>query len=98
MRAALVIATACLALLSPLSALSMPLIPIEIGSKEWLQPRAFNGVTWNDINAVCDSSTGACSGALNGHNLGGWSWAGIDDVHGLYNDFFTDRQTPTGPQ
>ncbi|MFK7732008.1 MAG: hypothetical protein AB8B48_10370 [Pseudomonadales bacterium] len=73
-------------------------MPVEIGSKEWLQPRAFLGSTWNEINGVCDAVTGACSGELNGHNLEGWIWAGLDDVNGLYNDYFSTAQTPSGPQ
>ncbi|MFK7731860.1 MAG: hypothetical protein AB8B48_09625 [Pseudomonadales bacterium] len=42
--------------------------------------------------------TGVCNGELNGHNLEGWVWAGLDDVHGLYNDYFSTARTPSAPQ
>lgn len=56
-----------------------------IDGREWLQPTAVLGVTWNEMNAVCGA--GACAGSVgaSAFDLTGWTWASIDQVGDLFS-------------
>lgn len=71
--------------------------PVTVGSTEWLQPLDFLGYTWNDINSVCNSTTGVCSGSLGGNDLTGWTWARVDDVNALFNYYIPGGTLGPGP-
>lgn len=64
---------------------SMPVVanPI-IDGRQWLQPNAVRGSSWDEINAVC--GTGSCVGSVNGDgfDLTGWQWATIFEVGDLF--------------
>lgn len=62
---------------------------IPVNGKEWLQPNLFNGLTWDEINAVCPN--GVCNGSLAGRDMTGWTWASIDDVAELLNYYIGRR-------
>lgn len=55
-----------------------------IDGRQWLQPLAVRGSSWDEINAVC--VTGSCVGNLNGDgfDLTGWQWATIFEVGELF--------------
>lgn len=63
---------------------------VTIDGQEWQQLRAFStagGVSWDDLATACSTSTGACSGELNGVDLNGWVWAEADDVNAMLNGY-----------
>ena len=51
----------------------------------WAQPDLFQGLNWNDVNAVCPD--GICAGTLQGYDMEGWVWASVDDANTLVNQF-----------
>lgn len=68
---------------------------IEVNGEIWLQPTTFMGVSYAEINAVCDEFSGSCSGALAGFDLTGWKWASPDDLNELFNYYLgSDRLGP----
>ena len=68
---------------SPASAATITAADIvTVDGKDWAQVSLFTGLSWNDINAVCPA--GSCSGALNGWDVTGWSWASLSDVGDLF--------------
>ncbi len=64
--------------------------PATVNGVEWLQPVDFVNLSWNDINTVCDATSGFCNGSLNGNDITGWTWASLDDANGLFN-YFLER-------
>ncbi|MFK7977287.1 MAG: hypothetical protein AB8C02_14220 [Halioglobus sp.] len=56
-----------------------------IEGREWLQPSAVLGVSWNELNAVC--GTGECAGTVGASDvdLSGWTWASIGQVGDLFS-------------
>jgi hypothetical protein len=69
---------------SPDCSLGVPITDtVTIDGREWAQVDLFTLLSWNDVNAVCPE--GACSGALNGHNMAGWTWASLADVSAIVN-------------
>jgi hypothetical protein len=60
---------------------------VDVEGTKWLQPIDFHGYSWNDVSEVCDSSTGVCSGLLGPTDLTGWTWASLDEVNSLLNNF-----------
>lgn len=59
-----------------------------MGEHDWLQPIDFTGLNWSDIDLACPASSGGvCTGSLNGNDVSGWTWAGAEDVIGLFNHF-----------
>lgn len=71
--------------------------PITVDGKEWLQPIDFINLSWNDINGVCSGATGECNGSLNGNDVTGWVWAGVDDVNALFNHYIGYLALGPGP-
>ncbi len=61
--------------------------PVVRDGKEWLQPADFVNLSWDDVAAVCDSGTGACSGTLGTTDVTGYTWASVDEVSGLFNAY-----------
>jgi hypothetical protein len=55
------------------SAALMP--PVVVNGLEWLQPFDFTSLSWNDISAVCDPTTGYCDGSLNTIDVTGYTWS-----------------------
>jgi hypothetical protein len=53
----------------------------------WLQPRLFSNLSWLQINAACPG--GPCRGGavLNNHNMTGWTWASVQDLNSLFNQY-----------
>mgnify|MGYP003678319429 CR=1 FL=1 len=64
-----------------------PMSPVSVAGNEWLQPVEFSAASWNDITAICDPDTGACSGSLLGYELTGWTWASVEAVNALFNHY-----------
>jgi hypothetical protein len=65
---------------------------------EWLQPALFTNLSWNDVSAVCPD--GECSGLLNGYDVTGWTWASVNEIRELFNNYIALDQTgrsPLGP-
>lgn len=60
---------------------------VIIGDKEWRQVTDTVGLSWNDANALCDSSTGMCSGSVGAVSLTGWTWAASGEVQSLFASF-----------
>jgi len=71
---------------SPLARAAL-LPPISVDGRDWLQPVDFEHTSWYDVAAVCDPTSGVCSGSLNGESLDGWYWASRSDVRHLFNYF-----------
>lgn len=65
---------------------------VTVEEHDWLPLRTADGgvgvVSWDDIHAICNATTGACEGTLNGVLLTGWTWASVDDVNALFNSYF----------
>jgi hypothetical protein len=65
--------------------------------KEWLQPVDFDGLSWDEVNAVCPAPAGACAGTLNGINVTGYTWASVDDMNVLFNSYGISPPLGPGP-
>ena len=67
---------------------------VIVGGKEWQQPNDTSGSTWDDTAAICDPTTGVCSGAFSG-----WTWASNNDIQALFEKLIrpgtTQFPTPT---
>ena len=63
----------------------LTLSTVIVDDKEWAQVDQFVDLSWNDINTVCPA--GVCSGQLNGHDMEGWHWAGIEELNELFNEY-----------
>jgi hypothetical protein len=73
-------------------------IPIIVDGKEWLQPKDFTDLSWNDINAVCPAAAGGvCSGSLNLIDVTGYTWAALDQVNALFNAIIGANVLGPGP-
>ncbi len=68
-------------------------VPINVNGLEWLQPVDFVNLSWNDISPVCDPTSGACTGLLNGVDVTGYTWADVDDMNGLFNHYLGAEDT-----
>lgn len=60
---------------------------VTVNGVEWAQPRLFDGVTWDDLNAICPDGVCMAGGILKGYDMTGWNWASIDDVIALFNSY-----------
>ncbi len=58
---------------------------VTVDGKEWAQPVLFTEVTRSAIAAACPEGT--CSGALNGYDMNGWTWALAEDLNTLFNHY-----------
>lgn len=59
---------------------------VTVDGTDWAQPKDFTNLSWGAMDTVCP--TGVCStGMLNGFDMNGWVWAGVDDVNSLFNDY-----------
>ena len=65
--------------------------------KEWLQPAAFDGLSWNDVADVCPAPGGLCSGTLSGIDVTGYKWASVDDTNALFNSYGVSPPLGPGP-
>jgi hypothetical protein len=67
---------------------------VIVGGKEWRQPADTFGSSWDDTAAICDPTTGVCSGTLSG-----WTWASNNDIQALFERLIrpgtTEFPTPT---
>lgn len=52
--------------------------------REWLQVSTTRGLSWDQISTVCSTTSGVCSGAIQGLDLSGWTWAARQDVSALF--------------
>ncbi len=70
------------------SSVSATLLPaVVVNEQEWLQPLDFVSLSWNTISTVCDPESGACNGTLGGHDVSGWTWAGLNAVFAMTSAF-----------
>ena len=79
------------------SAAAAPITDIvTVNGREWAQVDLFEGLGWNDINAVCPG--GVCgNGTLNGFDVAGWSWATSSDLNTLFNHYIGFAALGPGP-
>lgn len=60
----------------------------EPGSNtQWAKASVFDNLSYNDAAAVCSTTTGACSGTLNGYDMTGWTWASAQEGAAFLNQF-----------
>lgn len=71
--------------------------PVRANGNWWLQPADFLAYTWNDMSAVCDPTTGLCSGYLGEIDLTDWTWAGVEDMNALFNSYLQADLLGPGP-
>lgn len=60
---------------------------VEADGREWAQVDLFGGLSWNEMNAVCPSGPCANGGLLNGYDMTGWIWAGLDEIGTMLGTF-----------
>ena len=63
---------------------------VIIGDKDWYQVYDLTGNSWNDYNAVFDTTTGACDAGscdFNGADLSSYTWASVADVDAMIATF-----------
>jgi hypothetical protein len=65
------------------------------GGREWAQVDLFTDLSWEEIKAVCPA--GLCNGKLNGFDMTGWTWASVEDMNALFNDYIGDNVLGPGP-
>jgi hypothetical protein len=70
---------------------------ITVEGRVWAQPDLFAYLSWNDINAVCPDGVCVDGGMLNGHDMTGWTWAGVDEVNSLFNFYIGRGAMGPGP-
>jgi hypothetical protein len=64
---------------------------VIIDGKEWYQPGALSGISWQEFNSVCPN--GECSGIVQNFNatqsvdITGWTWASVLEVNDLFKKF-----------
>ena len=58
--------------------------PVIVGDKAWRQLNEVTGFSYDQLATVCDASTGACAGSLNGVDFSGWTWASVHEVGALF--------------
>lgn len=63
----------------------------------WAQPELFEGLSWNQINALCPSGTCIGGALLNGYSMTGWVWASPDDANSLFNHYIGSDELGPGP-
>ncbi len=70
---------------------------VTIGAKEWFQPTAFGGLSWNAIATSLDNSPtapeGQLTGFIRGLDMTGAIWASQEDLFHLINHFATTPLT-----
>jgi hypothetical protein len=88
--------TIAIVIFSRLASAAPILDSVLIDGREWAQPDlflgadTFPGVSWNQINSECPAGVCGNTSELNGWHLSGWTWAGVDDVDGLF-DHYAER-------
>lgn len=58
---------------------------VAVDGAEWAQPDLFGGVTWDEANLNCPGGPCAPNTVINGHQVGGWNWASVDEANALIN-------------
>jgi len=65
---------------------------VLIEGRDWLQLSETTGFTWDEIDAIFDSSTGACDAASctlsSTVDLAGYRWASNEEVDAMMSSFF----------
>lgn len=73
---------------------------IIVGDREWAQVDLFVSQFPDDVNGmetICSRTTGTCgNGALNGYDMQGWTWASVDDVNALFNEYIGSAEMGPG--
>ena len=69
-----------------------------VDGREWRELFETTGLSWSQVASVCpiDGRT-ACSGAVGGHDLTGWTWATADQVRDLLDDYAPGLATADPP-
>lgn len=75
-----------MALSLPCWALAGPVLDTAT-NREWRQLTETVNVSITAMRAVCDATTGACSGSVGGFSVEGWTFAADADVKALYQNF-----------
>ncbi len=66
---------------------------VVIGDNDWLKVSDTFGYSWNQFDAIFDTTTGACEVAncsLGALDLTGYTWASFTDVDEVLNSYFTE--------
>lgn len=70
---------------------------IKVDGTEWAQVDLFLGLSWSEMNAICPGSICLDGGLLNGNDMTGWRWGGINDVNALLNHYLGGPRIGPGP-
>ncbi|CAA0122188.1 Uncharacterised protein [Halioglobus japonicus] len=60
---------------------------VSVEGRDWAQVDLFGSLSWNDINSVCPSGMCVDGGTLNGYDMSGWIWAGLDEIGAMLGLF-----------
>lgn len=78
-------------LIGLLACLSNPAHAVMVGTTDWMQVTDTRGYSWNDFDAIFDTSTGLCdvAGCLLGGtvDVSGYQWASATEVAGLFQAY-----------
>jgi hypothetical protein len=71
---------------------------VSVNGSVWAQVDLFTNLSWRQINDVCPAGICKKDGILNGYDMGGWTWASIDDCNALFNTYVgLDASLGPGP-
>lgn len=70
---------------------------VTANSQVWAQPDLFDGLSWDDINAVCPEGACIAGGRLNGYIMDEWRWASVEEINDLFNYYIGSPQLGPGP-
>ena len=71
---------------------------IIVDGNEWAQIDLFKDLTWDEINSVCPEGKCRDSGLLNFYDMTGWTWASVDEVNALLNQYMGSEELGPGPE
>jgi hypothetical protein len=67
------------------ASLSIPFVAhaATINGVDWRQPVNYTGISADELDSLCDASTGRCHGSINGKALDGLVWASLFEVRSM---------------
>jgi len=68
---------------------------VTVNGRVWAQVDLFTNLSWRQINDVCPAGICKKGGILNGYDMGGWTWASIDDFNAMFNTYLFNAYLST---